>query len=138
MKKWFCIVAVFVIVLSGGRGGNTFSLTDYFNGNYYCYTESPLAEHSINLGPFYETENCKEQNVLGESMVIKNFEPISALKTLDANLVSTEVVGTVVVMYAYTPLISDYKIVSGNKVNLQIATYENYSVVGWPLILGSF
>ncbi len=138
MKKWFCIIAVFVIVLSGGRSTNNFSFNDYFSGDYFCYTENKIADESIDLGPFYETAEVHTADPLGESMIIENFEPISALETLDADLVSTEVVGSAVVMYAYSPLIKEYKIVAGNKVNLQIATYETYSVIGWPLILGSF
>ncbi|MCQ2564341.1 MAG: YwmB family TATA-box binding protein [Clostridia bacterium] len=138
MKKWFCIIAVFVIVLSGGRGTNNFSLTKYFIGDYFCYTEDKIADESINLGPFYETAELKTTNPLGESMVVENFEPLAALETLDADLISTEIIGSAVVMYAYTPLIKDYKLVAGNKINLQIANYDNYSVIGWPLILGSF
>ena len=45
--------------------------------------------------------------------------------------------GTVVI-YAKTPLINDCVDVSYGKVNLQIATKGNRSVVGWPLILGSY
>lgn len=78
-------------------------------------------------------------HIIGESMVIERLEVGSALTTLKAKVIKTEYLedGTVVI-YAYTTLINDKVDVSGNRVNLQIATRDNRTVIGWPLILGSY
>jgi len=139
MKK-FCLVATLFVILLSGRGEPQFSLTNYFSGEYVYYTETVVDEHSISLGFCYINEGrSRVQNVIGESMRIDNFEPASAIKTLRAKVIKTEYIESgAVVIYAHTDLIDREVSVFNEKVNLQIAYYEDYSVIGWPLILGSF
>ena len=55
------------------------------------------------------------------------------------SIVKTECLSSgLVIIYAYTNLINDYVEVDNKKVNIQIANIEDCSVIGWPLILGSF
>ena len=111
MKKLLSILILFIILVSNHHGAEPFTLLDYFSGEY----------------------------VIGESMTITNFEPMSALKTLQAQLVKTETLPTgAQVFYAYSNKINSYVSVGGKKVNVQIAYYDDHSVIGWPLILGSF
>ena len=133
-----CLAMFFVLV--SGAPKQSFSLTDYFSGEYYAYTQNPASENYIYLGFCYMNKGkVATDELLGESMVIKNFEPISAIKTLNAKIVKTEVLKNgAVVIYAYTSLISNNVKIENELVNLQIAYYENHSVIGWPLILGSF
>lgn len=78
-------------------------------------------------------------DIVGESMIIENFEPIAAIEELNAKILFTEFLDTgASVIYAYTDQIGRYVNVNGEKVNIQIAQYNDYSVIGWPLILGSF
>ena len=123
-----------------GTPKQNFSLTDYFSGEYYAYTENPASENYIFLGFCYMNKGkVMQHNLVGESMVIKNFEPISAIKTLNAKIVKTEVLDSgAVVIYAYSSFINKNVTLENEKVNLQIAYYDNYSVIGWPVILGSF
>ena len=97
-------------------------------------------ESSTDLGFCYMSVDKKvSDNVVGESIKISNFEPISAMKALNAKLIKTETLSNgTIVMYAYTHLIDDTVSVENKKVNLQIACAEDYCIVGWPLILGSF
>ena len=138
MKKICIVVILFVILISGISLKKDFTLLDYFSGEYTVYT-STQGKESINLGFCYMSSNISTQNVVGESIRIKNFEPISALKTLKARVVKTEYLedGTTVI-YAYTNLIDDTVKIENKKVNIQVAHKDEYSIIGWPLILGSF
>lgn len=141
MKKILIALFLFVLLISTATTKNNFTLNDYFTGNYYAYTKTELDKNGTNLGSCY-MYNCQIKDVsllVGESMVINNFEPANALKQLKAQVRKTEYLETgASVIYAYSPLINTDVEVDGKKVNLQIACYDNFCVVGWPLILGSF
>lgn len=132
------VFIVFLIVLSGVKTNN-FSLLDYFSGDYTVYTSQDNDKNSLNLGFCYMNSKPSVSNVVGESIVIENLEIDSALKSLNARVVKTEYLedGTTVI-YAYSSLIDEKVEVFENYVNLQIATRKERSVIGWPLILGSY
>lgn len=137
MKKICIAIFIFIFLLSGQKANTNFSLLNYFEGDYYAYVET--AQYGgTNLGICHMIEKNVEEKI-GESMTIYNFEPIAAIKTLNAKIVKTEQLETgATVIYAYTSLISTSVEVDGQKVNLQFAHYLDHTVVGWPLILGSF
>ena len=138
MKKIAVIIIMFLIILSGVKTENDFSLLNYFSGEYVVYT-STENEECIDLGFCYMNTKPTTENVVGESITIENLEISTALKTLSAQVVKTEYLedGTTVI-YAFTNLINEKVDVNGQKVNLQIATRDERSVIGWPLILGSY
>lgn len=140
MKKIFIALVLFVVLVGSSLNVSQFSLLDYFDGDYNVYTSTKVKD-STNLGFCYMSKsvNVDKDSVVGESVKVFNYEPISALKTLNAELITTEVLddGTVV-MYAYTELISDSVKVGNREVNLQLAHNNDYCVIGWPLIMGSF
>ncbi len=141
MKKLLMFILTFLVLIGGVNTPKQFSLLDYFSGEYYAYTTSPVGDNYINLGTC--VMNIGEINnsvpLLGESMTIQNFEPVDALKKLNAKLVKVEQLedGTTI-FYAYTDKINKNVTIENNKVNIQIAFYDEYSIIGWPLILGSF
>ena len=140
MKKIFITIIVMFIVASNVNSAPTFCLLDWFEGDYYAYTQTKTDPQSTNLGFCYMTNKQVSKNqILGESMVIKNFEPSSALNKLEAEVVKTEYLenGTIVI-YAYTKKINKTVSMFDKQVNLQIAYKEESSVIGWPLIYGSF
>ena len=140
MKKILIVVVLFMILITNLNQNQDFSLLDYFNGEYYSYTTAPVGDNFVNLGNCYMNfSSTRANNIIGESMVIKNFEVSNAIKVLNAQVKKTEYLqdGTVVI-YAFTNKINRDVNIDGEKVNLQIACYEDYSVLGWPLILGSF
>ena len=138
MKK-LLIVATLFIILINANDVKPFSLLDYFEGEYYAYTESRLSSDSINLGMCYMTESAVSiKDVVGESIKVYNFEPISALDELNARLIKTEQVEGATIFYAYSHLVDRSVNVFGTKCNIQIAYYDDYSIIGWPMILGSF
>ena len=140
MKKFLVVIVMFAVLMCSKNVENDFSLLDYFFGEYTSYTEEMCDSNSLNLG-FCYMQNGKDNSaeLIGESLKIYNFEPIDALKKLDAQVVKTECLGSgVVVLYAYTDKICDYVEIDNQKVNLQIANNNEYTVIGWPLILGSF
>jgi len=138
MKKFVVVIVVFLIMLSGVETKSDFSLLDYFSGEYTAYTSKGL-DDSVDLGFCYMNVHPVDSEVVGESMVILNFEIGSALDKLNANVVKTEYLldGTTII-YAHTNLIKEKVEIEGKKVNLQIATKEDRSVIGWPLIIGSY
>ena len=138
MKKFLVVIAVFLVLICSKNVENDFTLLDYFSGEYTSYTEEIENEESLNLG-FMQNRGVDKNKLVGESLKIYNFEPIDALKKLNATLIKTECLDDgLVVIYAYTNKIKDYVEMDNKKVNIQIANNDECSVVGWPLILGSF
>ena len=135
MKKFLLIIAVFAILINN-MPSNNFTLKDYFTGEYHCYTTQDV--NGLNLGFCVSTPN-KTNCRIGESIKIENLEIESALKALKAKVVNTEYLenGTTVI-YAYSSLIKESVTLNNNKVNVQLATSKNTSIIGWPLIIGSF
>ncbi len=140
MKKLFVVIVVFLILIGNVGVKNNFTLLDYFDGEYYAYSNSPISNHYIFLGSCYmNIGEVNSNDIVGESMIIENFEPIAAIEELNGKIIFTEFLDTgASVIYAYTDQIGRYVNVNGEKVNIQIAQYNDYSVIGWPLILGSF
>ena len=137
MKKIWIMIFIFAFLLAGQKVKD-FSLLNYFDGEYVAYTNSNNFG-GTNLGICYMTENKKVKSKIGESMVIKNFEAGAAIKSLQAKVIKTEHLPTgASVIDAYSNLIPQHISVDGQKSNLQIACYEDYVVIGWPAILGSF
>ncbi len=121
-----------------------FSLTNYFDsGLLHIYTKRPINETSILLANTYmstSNKGIKKGDIIGESLYFENLEVGSAINKLKAKIKFTEYLDNekLTLIYAYTNLISKYEIINHTKVNLQISTCEQYSVIGWPLIYGSF
>ncbi len=137
MKKLFAVIVVFAVLMFAYSGNKSFSLKNYFCGEYFCYSNAPISSASINLGSCY-MDSVKSNEAIGESMKIYNFEPAAAIKKLSAKVVKTEQVGAATIIYAYSSKIPAGVSFNDSKVNLQIACYDDYSIVGWPLILGSY
>lgn len=139
MKKIAVVLVMFLIILSGAKNEKQFSLLNYFSGEYIAYTSEDSGEDCIDLGFCYVNSKPVENCVVGESIEIENCEVASALSVLNARVVKTEYLedGTTII-YAYSNLINEKVEVFGKKVNLQIATKNERTIIGWPLILGSF
>lgn len=119
-----------------------FTLKNYFNGDLTCYTQESDSASALNLGFCYAnngTQLNKCSNIVGESMVLHNMEVGNIIKSLKAKIVKTEYLedGTVVI-YCFTNLLNNKVKVDNRNINIQIAQKEDCTVVGWPLILGSF
>lgn len=139
MKKLMVVIFMFIVLLSGNEEKEQFSLLNYFSGEYTVYTSNSTGEDSVDLGFCYMNSKPVSEHIVGESMVIMNFEVGNAIKSLNAKVIKTEYLedGTTVI-YAFTNLISEQVQVLGQYVNLQIATKEDRTIIGWPLILGSY
>lgn len=138
MKKFLIVLTMFAILLATQNIKKDFTLLDYFSGEYIAYTQT-ANEFATNLGFCYmQTNKVDAKSLIGESLKIENFEPVSALKTLKANVIKTEYIEGRIVIYAYSPFINKDVKIDNLKVNLQIAQTDEYTILGWPLILGSF
>ncbi len=121
-----------------------FSLQNYFDsGLLHIYTSRPINQTSIPITHLYMSTSNKgvtKGDIVGESMYFNNLEIDSALKKLKAKVKFTEFIDeqNLTLIYAYTNLISKYEMVNNIKINVQISTCNEYSVIGWPLIYGSF
>ena len=139
MKKLLIFLLLIMVLFYTNKTSKPFSLTDYFSGEYISYSDNATSENSISLGFCYINNNEKSSYTIGESITSNNLEISSAIKTLKANVIKTEYLenGTTVI-YAYSPLISKSVTLNNNMVNIQIATNNTQTTIGWPLILGSF
>ena len=139
MKKILLVLIMLLVILYGVDNEKDFCLKDYFSGEYVVYSSTDLDVSSVNLGFCYINSEKSSGDILGESMTIKDLEVGDALSKLNARVVKTEYLedGTIVI-YAYSSLIKEKVEVFGEYVNLQIATRKDVSIVGWPLILGSY
>lgn len=121
-----------------------FSLQNYFDsGLLHIYTNRPINETSIGITNIYISTSNKgltKGDVIGESLYFDNLEVNSAIQKLKAKVKFTEYLSeqNLTLIYAYTNLISKYEMVNNVKINIQISTCDEYSVIGWPLIYGSF
>lgn len=133
------VIFIFIILMFGNQEKSQFSLLNYFSGEYTVYTSNSSGPNSVDLGFCYMNSSPVSENVIGESVVLKNYEVGDVIKKLNAKVVKTESLedGTIVI-YAITNLIQEKVQVSGENVNLQIATKDEITVIGWPLILGSY
>ncbi len=140
MKKMLIVIVMFVILVGGVKTENEFSLLDYFDGEYYAYTNSPVSENYIDLGSCYMNFGEVERDkLIGESMLVYNLEVGAAIQNLDARIIKSEYLETgATVIYGYSNKINTELDVNGETINIQIACYDDYCVIGWPLILGSF
>ncbi len=145
MKKIIVVLIICLLFVGGIFVKNeTFSLVNYFdNGLLHIYTQRPINETSIALSNIYISSSLngvQKGDIVGESMYFNNLEVGSAINTLKAKIKFTEFVEeqSLTIIYAYTNIIPIHKTLNNVKVNLQISTCDEYSVIGWPVIYGSF
>ena len=145
MKKIIVVLILcMVFACSIFIGPKTFTLKDYFNeGVLHIYTTHPINETSIYLVGVYMSSSstgANKNDIIGESLYFNNLEVGSALNKLQAKVKFNEFVKdqNLTIIYAYSKLIPTHKMIKNKKVNLQISTCEEYSVIGWPIIYGSF
>lgn len=140
MKKLLIILFILSVLLTNHYSSRdrNFSLRNYFNGEYIAYSADRTK--GVDLGfcsMMYDDVDNEE--IVGESITISNIEIISVLETLNAKLIKTECLDdSTIVLYAYSDKIKDSVKVDDQLVNLQIACKDSITVIGWPLILGSF
>lgn len=123
---------------------NHFTLTDYFDsGILHIYTKRPINETSLALSNIYissSNDGASAGDIVGESLYFTNLEVDAALKKLCAQVKFTEYLSEqrLTTIYAYSKLIHSHKFIDKVKVNLQISIADEYAVIGWPVIYGSF
>ena len=138
MKKLIIAIMIMMILAMTFDSKKEFTLLDYFTGEYTAYADSVI-DDGIDLGFCYMGTTAPSENIIGESMKINNLEIGHAIDELNARVVDTEYLecGTIVI-YAFTDKIEKSVNRENKKINLQIAHNDEYSVIGWPLIIGSF
>ena len=136
MKKFIVLaVLLLILILNSVQTKSNFSLKDYFDFGeltiYSNYKSEILPNVSMNT---YKGE------VIGESLFLKNYEADAILKKLNAQIKFLEYIDNLdlSIIYAYSPIISKTVELKNTSINLQIAVANDYLVVGWPMILGSF
>ena len=134
MKKLIIAIIIMFIILAN-VDNQKFTLRDYFDGEYTAYTKE-FQQDSVDLGFCYMVKDS--ESVIGESVKMDNLEVGSAIRDLEMKVAYTEYLNGTTLIYGYTKKISDSVNVDGEKINIQIAYNDEYTVIGWPLILGSF
>jgi hypothetical protein len=149
----FCLVVFAIVCLPASKPVflKYFATTNY---TYYFYTTSVQNNIShasvvkngnatiVSCSARYSCEvKSKLDGILGESVEISNptNADFLALKNFVGNdIVFTEDVDGIHIVYAYSSNLTGYVMVNGQKVNIQIAKNGNILTIGYPLILGSF
>jgi len=135
MKKFFIFLGISCLIAGVSLFGNsllminkdgTFSVFDRYD-NVKIYSELPL------LYRYQHEEYFTRFDTFGN---INDTQEI--LRSLGANELFREQVGDIVIIYAYSPLITKFERVHSHRVNVMIAVREERISVGSPLLKGSF
>lgn len=134
-KRYFIVFLSVAFMLSLYFTVNKPLFSDYADRyELYLKENSSIAEivNADNYSfPFYVS-------VKGEACVVKCGDEKEIIGDFNAEIIFTEETDDAVIIYAYSKKIPYEKIVSGKKVNLQIAKRNDVIKVGSPLIYGSF
>jgi len=147
----FTTLCVSLVVFHFGTLSNP-ELEVLGEGEFSIYSRqvvgSPLIERvtNIGIGFIYTTSSrnavqlrAKFTQIDGESIILDNFkDPQKILDILGYTQVSTQDMGGLHTVYAYSGRGRDFITSNGQRINLQIAVRAGRVTVGWPVILGSY
>lgn len=125
MKKIFILLILLCIVLLNCYNNQSeFTLSNYFQTG--------------KITKYIDEERCN--TLIGESIYLDTIEIDSALNNLNATIKFAEYIADkdLTILYCNSPLINKTIVVKAETINLQIALTDEYTVIGWPMILGSF
>lgn len=113
---------------------NSKSTLSSFGEPYETYTQN-----NSSMAKIIPTEKLKYTFLkTGESIIIENQDLEQIFKNLEAETVFTETTSDGVSLYAYSKNIKNQIIINNKKVNLQIFVSKTKTVIGTPIIFGSF
>lgn len=137
MKKIFILIILLsILLLNAYNKSPDFSFYNYFNvGTITRYTNENSKNSilpNVNINGY--------GSLLGESIYFDNINIETALLTLKAKVEFVEYIAEkdLTILYCTTPLIHKEVFIKDKNINLQIASSENYTIIGWPMILGGF
>lgn len=137
MRKKAVLLIVFLFMLTGMWYLNSDNELRKFGSLYETYTESLSSSGKIIKSDDGLHKICFLK--VGESVTVNgdiNYETI--LEHLNARLVFTESILEGTSYYAYTSRLKGKTELKGKSVNLHIFVGKNSTVVGTPMIFGSF
>ena len=141
-KFLILLMCLYLLVLFFNQYDTSFSLSQQVNGtNLLYYTEISASENAICCGNlFINTKIENDAKVIGESIEIESEKLESVLKNLKFKFKAKEYIeaNNLYVLYGFSDKIPNITHYGNYLTNLQIAVYENYCIIGWPMILGSF
>ncbi len=126
MKRTCAFFAVICLMLSAVAVRLYFARLDNFVGGKYTAFDKNDEEISVSISKGYERADISGDTVK------------SVIETLKARIIKTENVGDITVIYAYSPMILKSVKLHGVTINLMIAKTSDRTVVGSPLIKGSY
>lgn len=138
-RRLFIFAVLFVILFLVVRGSFVLA-TASFGGRYGVYDDTFSEKEYTLTAPEMVWETLSTGNLSGRSVRFEgNENDVEELKErLRLSEVMSETVGGIKIIYGYTNAFVEYKLVSGKKVNVQIAVSAGTVTVGVPLIMGSY
>lgn len=134
-----CLTLIVLLFANTPKQGLAF---DGKQGRYTFYTESKSSCAVITETDSIDALRIKEKlkNVTGESLKFTNdFKYLDdILKRYQAVNLFEERLQNKTCLYFYSPKINSCVIINGKKVNLHVVYDDEHTVVGTPLIFGSF
>ncbi len=137
MQKKAVFLIVFLFMVTGMWYLNSESRLKEFGTLYETYTECSNSSGKI----LHSDDGLRKTCFLkvGESVRVNgDISYRKILKDLNARLVFTESISEGTSYYAYSSLLKTKTQIKGKSVNLHIFVGKNSTVVGTPMILGSF
>ncbi|MBE5735388.1 MAG: hypothetical protein E7361_02965 [Clostridiales bacterium] len=140
MRKLIVLSVLLFIVFSTMYSDN---LIDRLNIGYsYCGKEVYCTYYDtagIPCGDYYITKDNKYRQIsFGESITIDGFDIEQFLLSNSAKVIALDYVEDISIYLVYSANLNRYKILNGEKYNLQIACKEDFAKIGYPAIFDSF
>lgn len=130
-----------------------FSFSSELDANYCFYTSNACIDakevNVVKNGDMYFVscesniaKKIKQQldSVDGESISFQGTknDALNFLSQFDYEIVFSEVVEDIFIIYAYCPKITNYVYVNNQKINIELAVNKSNITIGTPLIIGSY
>ena len=100
------------------------------SGNGYIIKCDSTCSHAL-------LTQLNKNKVLGVSFEIPNCDFNTLTQKLNLQLICSQIVEDIVFVYGYSPRLSKFITVDGEKINIQVAKRGDIVKVGYPLILDS-
>lgn len=161
MFKIFIFMLLLLVLLMGVFNNSTYSFYNIFNNNEvasFCYIYDDSTQTNINnslnsknvkcikngskwLVSFKNKSDVQNINKPQYMQVMGNFTAKTlknAIKKINAKFVMEQGYNASKILFFYTPIWQEFRVLNNKKVNLQIVISNTITTIGYPMIYGSF
>lgn len=134
IKKFVCLLGIAALLLGAGFSDNGL-LSVEADGVFTVFGKNgAVTVYSRQNRPALDRFGCYTRLDISGGMA----EAEKGIKDLTAEILWTETVGDITVIYAYSPLIRKFETVRNKRVNVMAAVRDGNVSFGCPLLKGSY